>query len=89
MRFLMPGVLLQTGKCPDLAQDFCLGLRYFKQNLPSRLNLTLEPHVNVTQKTPLSPCEDIELLSQTSWGTKLLCWALLSVMFSVSLSLHR
>lgn len=79
----MPVVLLQTGKCPELTQDFCLGLKYFKQNLPSRLNVTLEPHVNVPQKTPLSPCEDI------AWGTKLLCWALLSVLFLVSLSLPR
>lgn len=26
---------------------------------------------------------------RTYWGTKLLCWALLSVLFLVSLSLHR
>lgn len=41
--------------CLELAQDFCIGLEYFKQNLPSRLNPTLELLVNITQETPLSP----------------------------------
>lgn len=56
--------------CLELAQDFCIGLEYFKQNLPSRLNPTLELLVNITQETPLSPWEDIGLLSQDLLGDK-------------------
>lgn len=41
--------------CLELAQDFCIGLEYFKQNLTSRLNPALELLVNITQETPLSP----------------------------------
>lgn len=86
MRCLVPVVLLQTEKCPELAQDFCLGLKYFKQNLSSRLNLTHKPHVNMTQETPLSPCEDIGLLSQDLLGDKT---ALLGTAFCHVLSLTQ
>lgn len=60
---------LQTGKCSELAQDLSWA-QIFQTKSAIKAELGPWTSLNVTQETPLSPCEDIGLLSLDLLGDK-------------------